>query len=168
MAVKHSYCKKSVGTWKMCINLTSLNKFCPKDSYPLPLIVDQFIDRRIGHELFSFINAHSDYNQIPMNKTNEEKSSFISEIGTYCYTRMSFGLKNIGVTFQKLMDKIFKNQINRNVEDAYINDILVKSKLKTNHFQDLEETFSNLRKSGIKLKPSKCIFGVEKKSFSAM
>lgn len=107
--------KKSVGTWRMCIDFASLNKFCPKDSYPLPWI-DQLINRSSSHELLSFMDAYSGYNQIPMNKHDEEKTSFISEIRTFCYTKMSFGLKNAGATFQRLMDEIFKNQVNRNVE----------------------------------------------------
>lgn len=91
--------KKSEGTWRMCIDFTSLNKFCPKDSYPLPLI-DQLIDRSTGYELLSFMDAYSGYNQIPMCKKDEDKTSFISETGTFCYTKMSFGLKNAGAIFK--------------------------------------------------------------------
>lgn len=156
--------KKVVGGWKMCIDFTSLNKFCPKDSYPLPLI-DQLINKSTGYELLSFLDAYSGYNQISLHKSDEEKTSFISEMGTYCYTRMSFGLKNAGATFQRLVDKVFKTQINRNVE-VYVNDILIKSKERKSHAKDIKDTFDNLRNSGIKIKPSKCIFGVNKGKFS--
>lgn len=77
---------------------------------------------------------------------------------------MPFRLKNTGATFKRLMDKIFVKQISRNVE-VYLDDILVKSKIKENHFKDLEETFNNLRKSGVKLKPSKCTFGIKEGKF---
>lgn len=147
----------------MCIDFTSLNKFCPKDSYPLPLI-DQLIDRSAGYELLSFLDAHSKYNQISLHKCDEEKTSFTSEIGTFCYTRMPFGLKNAGATFQRLVDRVFKSQINRNVE-VYVDDILIKSKMRENHLKDIKKTFDNLRSSGIKIKPSKCIFGVNKGKF---
>lgn len=155
--------KKALGEWRICIDFTSLNKFCPKYSYPLPLI-DQLIDTSTGYKLLSFLDAHSGYNQISLTKSYEEKTSFISEIGTFCYTRMPFGLKNAGATFQRLIDKIFKSQVGRNVE-VYVDDILVKSEIEENHIADLEETFSNLKKSGIKLKPSKCTFGIKEGKF---
>lgn len=72
---------------------------------------------------------------------------------------MPFGWKNAGATFQRLMDKVFKDQIERNIE-VYVYDILVKSTKTENHWRDLEETFSKIRKAGIKLKPEKCTFGV--------
>lgn len=59
-----------------------------------------------------------------MKKEDEEKMAFITEAGTFCFTVMSFGLKNAGATFQWLMDKIFKNQIGWNVE-VYSDGILV-------------------------------------------
>lgn len=62
------------------------------------------------------------------------------------------------------MDKIFKDQIRRNLE-VYEDDISVKSKSGKSHPQDLEETFSNLRKFGVKIKPSKCTFGVKEGKF---
>lgn len=72
---------------------------------------------------------------------------------------MPLDLKNVGATFQHLMDKIFKTQIVRNLEVG-VDDILVKYKVKEDHWQDLVETFYNLRKPNVKLKPNKCVFGV--------
>ncbi|KAL0394641.1 UNVERIFIED_CONTAM: hypothetical protein Slati_4430300 [Sesamum latifolium] len=72
---------------------------------------------------------------------------------------MPFGLKNAGATYQRLMDKIFRPQIGRNVE-VYVDDMLVKSKKAEDHVTDLEETFSVFRKYRLKLNPAKCAFGV--------
>ena len=72
---------------------------------------------------------------------------------------MSFGLKNAGVTFQRLMNKMFTHQIGRNVQ-VYVDDMLVKSLRKKDHLNDLQETFDTLRSYNMKLNPSKCVFGV--------
>ena len=69
-----------------------LNKACPKDCYPLPRI-DLLVDATASHSLMSFINGYSGYNQIYMHLTDEEKTSFIANQGTYCYRVMLFGLK---------------------------------------------------------------------------
>ncbi|KAL0434423.1 UNVERIFIED_CONTAM: hypothetical protein Slati_2776600 [Sesamum latifolium] len=90
---------------------------------------------------------------------DRKKVSFITSTGTFCYVAMPFGLKNIGVTYQRLVDKIFRSQIGRNVE-VYVDDMLVKSKKTEDHIVDLEETFAVLRKYRLKLNPVKCAFGV--------
>ncbi|KAL0420712.1 UNVERIFIED_CONTAM: hypothetical protein Slati_3094100 [Sesamum latifolium] len=72
---------------------------------------------------------------------------------------MPFGLKNAGATYQRLMDKIFRPQLGRNME-VYVDDMLVKSKEVHHHVEDLEETFAALRKYRLKLNPGKCAFGV--------
>lgn len=150
--------RKLTGRWRMCVDFTNLNLACPKDSYPLPSI-GILVDRSARYGILSFMDAYSGYNQVKMCKEDEGKISFITEIGTFCYTVMPFGLKNTGVIFQRLMDKIFKKQIGNNIE-VYVDDILVKSTDMESHWRDLEETFEKIRKAGIKLKPEKCSFGV--------
>ena len=95
-----------------------------------------------------------------MAKEDEPKTAFITPVGTYCYTRMPFGLKNAGATFTRLISRVLAGQHGRNVE-AYFDDIVVKSGLADEHTKDLQETFANLRKDGIKLNPEKCAFGVK-------
>ena len=99
--------KKANGKWRMCIDFKKLKKACPKDSYPLPRI-DQLVDATLGHELLTFMDAFSGYNQIRMVPEDEEKTAFITNRGLYCYRVMPFGLKNAGVTYQRLVNKIFK------------------------------------------------------------
>ncbi|SPT20377.1 unnamed protein product [Triticum aestivum] len=99
------------------------------------------------------------YHQIFMAEEDEEKTTFITPCGTYCFVRMPFGLKNTGPTFARVVHTAFEPQIHRNVE-AYMDDIVVKSKDKATLVQDLDETFANLRKINLKLNPEKCVFGV--------
>uniref|UniRef100_A0A2N9H4C4 Uncharacterized protein n=1 Tax=Fagus sylvatica TaxID=28930 RepID=A0A2N9H4C4_FAGSY len=97
--------------------------------------------------------------QIVMDENDQEKTSFITSRGLFCYKVMPFGLKNAGATYQRLMNRMFHDQIGRNVE-VYVDDMLVKSKEEDGHLDDLRETFQTLRKYQMKLNPSKCAFGV--------
>jgi hypothetical protein len=127
--------KKSNGKWRMCIDFTDLNKAYPKDSFPLPQI-DMLVNSTAGHRLLSFMDTFSGYNQIRMHPADQEKTAFITDQGIYCYQVMPFGLKNAGATFQRLMNKMFREQIGRNME-VYLDDILVKSVLSIDHVGDL-------------------------------
>ncbi|KAL0411720.1 UNVERIFIED_CONTAM: Pro-Pol polyprotein [Sesamum latifolium] len=154
---------KPGGKWRMCIDFRDLNKACPKDFYPLPRI-DQLVDSTSGCELLSMMDASQGYHQIMLAPEDRKKVSFITSEGTFCYVAMPFGLKNAGATYQRLVDKIFRPQIGRNVE-VYVDDMLVKSKKAADHVKDLEETFSVLRKYKLKLNPAKCAFGVQSGRF---
>ncbi|KAL0416725.1 UNVERIFIED_CONTAM: hypothetical protein Slati_3504400 [Sesamum latifolium] len=90
---------------------------------------------------------------------DHKRASFITSDSTFCYVAIPFRLKNAGATYQKLVDKIFRPQLGRNME-VYVDDMLVKSKEALNHVKDLEETFTVLRKYRLKLNPGKCAFGV--------
>ena len=90
--------KKANGKWQLCIDFTDVNRACPKDSFPLPRI-DLIVDTTAGHKLLSFMDAFSGYNQIKMDPSDQEKTSFVTGQGTYCYQVMSFGLKSAGVTY---------------------------------------------------------------------
>uniref|UniRef100_A0A2N9ET33 Uncharacterized protein n=1 Tax=Fagus sylvatica TaxID=28930 RepID=A0A2N9ET33_FAGSY len=155
--------KKANGKWRMCVDFTDLNKACPKDSFPLPRI-DQLVDSTAGHRLLTFMDAFSGYNQIMMDESDQEKTSFITSKGLFCYRVMPFGLKNAGATYQRLMNKMFHHQIGRNME-VYVDDMLVKTKDDMKHLEDLKETFETLRQYRMKLNPSKCVFGVSSGKF---
>ncbi|CAA0814729.1 Unknown protein, partial [Striga hermonthica] len=151
--------RKALNKWRMCIDFRDLNLACPKDYYPLPRI-DQLVDSTAVCELLSMMDASQGYHQIPLCPKDQSKVSFVTSKGTYCYVVMPFGLKNAGATYQRLMDRMFKSQIGRNIE-VYVDDILVKSKASTSHPDDLRETFQTLRAFGMKLNPNKCAFGVK-------
>ena len=107
------------------------------------------------HELLSFMDAFSSYNQIKMKEEDQEKTSFVTSQGLFCYKVMPFGLKNAGATYHRLMNKMFTHQLERNVQ-VYVDDMLVKN-VREN---DLQDTFNTLRLYNMKLNPSKCVFGV--------
>jgi hypothetical protein len=143
---------KPNGAMRMCIDFTDLNKACPKDPFLLPRI-DQIMDSTAGFDLLCFLVVFSCYNQIKMAVDDEENMVFIT-------------LKNVRATFQQAMRKCLGTQIGCNVE-AYIVDIVVKSRSKETLIDDLHETFANLCKVQLKLNPEKCTFGVPSRSCSA-
>ena len=94
-----------------------------------------------------------------MEESDQKKTSFITSQGLFYYKVMPFGLKNVGATYQRLMNKMFTHQIGRNVQ-VYVDDMLVKSLREDDHLGDLQETFDTLQTYNMKLNPSKCAFGV--------
>nr|GEZ86529.1 reverse transcriptase domain-containing protein [Tanacetum cinerariifolium] len=104
-------------------------------------------------------DAYKGYHQIQLVTADEEKTSFHTGQGVYCYTKMPFGLKNGGATYQRLMDKAFESQMGRNIE-VYVDDLVVKSYTEAEMVRDIEETFQTLRKINMKLNPKKCSFGL--------
>ena len=94
-----------------------------------------------------------------MHEADQEKTSFVTSQGLFCYKVMPFDLKNSGATYQRLMNKMFTQQIGRNVQ-VYVDDMLVKSRREKDHLEDLKETFNTLRSYNMKLNPRKCAFGV--------
>ena len=98
--------KKASRKWRMCVEFTDLNKACSKDSYPL-LWVDILVDSTAQHQLLSFMDVFSGYNQIRMHEDNQEKTSFVTSQGLFYYKVMPFGLKNEGAMYQRLMNKMF-------------------------------------------------------------
>ena len=105
------------------------------------------------------MDAFSGYNQIKMEEADQEKTSFVTSQGLFCYKVMPFGLKNVGATYQRLMNKMFAHQIRRNVQ-VYVDDMFVKSLREGDHLDDLRETFNTLRSYNMKLNPKKCAFDV--------
>jgi hypothetical protein len=95
-----SSAKKISNEWRMCVDYTDLNTHCPKDPFGLPRI-DQVIDSTAGCDLLCFLDCYSGYHQIAIKEEDQEKTAFITLFGAYCYTTMSFGLKNAGATYQR-------------------------------------------------------------------
>ncbi|KAJ0753087.1 putative nucleotidyltransferase, Ribonuclease H [Helianthus annuus] len=134
--------KKPDGSWRMCINFKDLNKACPKDCYHLPEI-DLKVDSLIGFPFKCFLDAYKGYHQIQMKKDDEEKTAFHTDKGIFCYQKIPFDFKNAGATYQRLVDKAFTGQIGKNME-AYMDDLVIKSKTEGQMLDDIQETFWNL------------------------
>jgi hypothetical protein len=105
------------------------------------------------------LDVYSSYHQISLAIDDEEKIVFITPFGVFCYTKMAFGLTNGGATYQKCIHIILEPQIGRN-DEAYIDDVVVKSKKHVDLLDNLKETFDNLRNYKMMLNLKKYVFSV--------
>ena len=128
--------KKKSGKWRVCVDFMDLNKACPKDPFPMPRI-DQLVDTTVGHPQMSFLDVFQGYHQILLALDNQEKTVFVTSTGNYHYKVMPFDLKNVGSTYKRIMTKMFKPRLGKNIE-IYIDDMVVKSKVVFEHVGDLE------------------------------
>ena len=115
------------------------NKACPKDPFLIPRI-DQLVDTTVGHPRMNFLDSFQGYHQIPLALVDQEKTTFVMPTGNYHYKVMPFGLKNAGLTYQRMMTKMFEPQLGKNIE-VYIDDMVVKSKTNIEHVNDLGSVF---------------------------
>jgi len=155
--------KKKNGKWRVCVDFTNLNETCPKDPSLIPRI-DQLVDATVGHPRMSFLDVFQGYHQISLALDDQEKTAFIMPTGNYHYKVMSFGLKNAGSTYQRMMTRMFEPQLGKNIE-VYIDDMVVKSKAESKHVSDLRSIFKVLREHKLRLNASKCSFGVSSGKF---
>jgi hypothetical protein len=102
--------RKKNNEWRMSVDYTDLNKYCPKDHFGLPRI-DQVVDLTAGCVLLCFLDCYSGYHQIVLKEVDQIKTAFINPFGTYAYKSMSFGLKNAGATYQRAIQMCFANQL---------------------------------------------------------
>jgi hypothetical protein len=155
--------KKKNGQIRCCVDFCNLNKACSKDEFLLPNM-DLLIDSVAGHAMFSFMDGFSGYNQIFMSPKDAEKTAFRTPIGKFYYIVMPFGLKNAGATYQRTMTAMFHDMMHREIED-YVDDIVVKSKTREDHFGILKRVFERCRLYKLKMNPLKCAFGVSAGKF---
>ncbi|KAL0457991.1 UNVERIFIED_CONTAM: putative protein K02A2.6 [Sesamum latifolium] len=111
---------------RVCVDFRDMNNACLKDDFPLP-IAELMIDATTGHEVLSFMDGSSGYNQIGMAPADEELRGFRTPKGIYCYKVMPFGLKNAAARYQRAMQMIFDDMLHKNIE-CYIDDLVLKSK----------------------------------------
>ncbi|GJU27195.1 reverse transcriptase domain-containing protein [Tanacetum coccineum] len=155
--------KKHDGSWRMCVDFKDLNKVCPQDGYPLPEI-DWKVESLCGYPFKCFLDTYKGYHQIKMAEEDEEKIAFITSQWIFCYTKMSFGLKNAEATYQCLVDRAFQKQIGRNLE-VYVDDFVIKSYTEEEIIRDIAETFKTLRQINMKLNPKKYTFKMQEGMF---
>lgn len=150
--------RKKNGQIRVCVDFRDVKKACPKDDFPLP-ITELMVDSTTGHELLTFMDGSSGYNQIFMAEEDKLHTAFRTPKGIYCYKVMPFGLKNAGATVKKVMTHIFDDLLHKQVE-CYVDDLVVKTKRREDHVADLRIVFKRLRKYNLKMNPLKCAFGV--------
>ena len=107
----------------------------------------------------SFLDVFQGYHQIPLALDDQQKTAFVTSIGNYHYKLMPFGLKNVLSTYQRMMTRMFEPQLGKNIE-IYIDDMVLKSKLESEHVSNLGNIFEILRKHKLHFNASKCSFGV--------
>ena len=112
----------------------------------------------------SFLDAFQGYHQIPLALNDQENIAFVTPIGNYHYKVMPFGLKNVGSTYQRMMTRMFEPQLGKSIE-VYEDDMVVKSKVVSEHVGDLRAIFDILREHKLCLNASKCSFGVRSGKF---
>ena len=110
----------------------------------------------------SFLDAFQGYHQIPLALDDQEKTALVTPIGNYHYKVMPFSLKNAGSTYQRMMTRMFKPQLGKGIE-VYIDDMVVKSKVVSEHVGDLGNIFEILKKHKLCLNTSKVLIwcGIE-------
>jgi hypothetical protein len=135
--------KKNKVDWRMCIDYTDLNKHCPKDPFELPRI-DQVVDSTAGCSMLSFLDFYFGYHQIRLAKEDEENTAFITSFGAFCYTSMSFSLKNAGATYQRAIQTCLANHWGKRVE-AYVDVVVIKTRNPDSFIEDLQQVFNSLR-----------------------
>ena len=150
--------KKKNGKWRVCVDFTDLNKACLKDPFPMPRI-DQLVDATARHPRMSFLDAFQGYHQILLALEDQKKTTFMTPTRNYHYKVMPFGLKNAGSTYQRMMTRMFELQLGKNIE-IYVNDMVVKRKVVSDHLGDLDDIFDTLRRQKLRLNASKCSFGM--------
>ena len=129
---------------RVCVDFRDLTKASPKDDFPLPHI-DILVDSTTGHSMLSFMDGFSWYNNIMMAPEDMEKTSFITEWGTYCYRVMPFGLKNVRSTYERVATTLFHDMMHRDVE-VYMDDMIVKSRDRVDHLATLQRFFERIRR----------------------
>ncbi|WKA12921.1 hypothetical protein VitviT2T_030264 [Vitis vinifera] len=144
MDCEHRSSEEKNGKIRVCVNFRDLNNACPKYDFPLP-IIELMVDATTDHGTLSFMDGSSGYNQIRLGPRDEELTAFRTPKGIYYYKVMPFGLNNAGATYQHAMQKIFDDMLHKNVE-CYVDDLVVKSRKREDHLQDLRMVFDYYQK----------------------
>jgi len=152
--------KKKNETIGVCIDFRDLNLATPKDEYPMH-VAKMLVDSTAGFEYLSMLDRYSGYNQIFIAEDYVSKTAFRCRgaLGCYEWLVMPFGLKNDGGMYQRAMNSMFHDFIEKFMQ-VYIDDIVVKSSSEDDHLSHLRQSFERIRQYGLKMNPLKCAFGV--------
>ncbi|KAL5570640.1 hypothetical protein UlMin_027215 [Ulmus minor] len=157
------FVKKKDGTLRMCIDYRELNKVTIKNKYPLPRIDDLF-DQLQGAAIFSKIDLRSGYHELKIRESDVPKTAFRTRYGHYEFLVMPFGLTNAPAAFMDLMNRVFKEFLDKFVV-IFIDDILIYSKTREDHEAHLELVLQRLKEHRLYAKFKKCEFWIEQVTF---
>ena len=147
---------KKDGRWRMCIDYRALNKQTVKDQFPLPRI-DSLLERLGQATVFTKLDLASGYHQIAMEESSIQKTAFRTNRGHFEFFVMPFGLCNAPATFQRLMNKVFADNLGQFIT-VYLDDILIFSRTMEEHWQHLRWALSRLREAKLYGRLHKCEF----------
>eukprot|EP00253_Pinus_taeda_P029127 PITA_29127 len=151
--------RKKNGEIRLCVDFKNLNKCSKKDNYPLPKM-EHLLQRVSGARVMSFLDGFSGYNKIVVHPEDQEKTAFTTPWGTFMYSKMPFGLMNVGATFQRAMDIAFVGEKDKFVLIS-LDDITVFSSNHKDHLQHLKKVFLKCRQFGNSVNPKKSQFALE-------
>ncbi|MCO5598443.1 hypothetical protein L7F22_052538 [Adiantum nelumboides] len=146
---------KKNGKLRICVDFKKLNEQTIKDPFPLPF-TDTMLNQVAGHEMYSFLDGYSGYNQISLAEEDREKTAFITEWGAFIYLVMPFGLCNAPATFQRAMMTIFSEYLQKFMA-IFLDDFTVYSS-KEKHLDYLRLIFEKCKEKRVCLNPYKCLF----------
>jgi hypothetical protein len=128
--------QKKDGRWRVYVDFRDLNRATPKDEYPMP-VVETLLNVTADNKILCFMDGNAGYNQIFMAPKDIYKTAFRvpSAVGLFEYVVVTFGLKNAGATYQRVMNYIYHDLISKLVE-IYIDDVVVKSTSTRGHLED--------------------------------
>lgn len=154
---------KKTGGVRFCVDYRKLNAITQSDAYPLPTI-QEILDSLAGATVFTSLDLNSGYWQVQMDPASQDKTAFVCSMGLFHFKTMPFGLRNAPATFQRLME-IALGELRRTICFVYLDDIIVFSSNKEQHFQDLQLVMDKLREAGLTVNMKKSKFFQNKLKF---
>ena len=148
--------RKKSGKLRLCVDYRKVNMRTIRDSYPIPKITDIFSALH-GSKYFSCLDLKQGFHQVPMAETSKEITAFVCPFGLFEFERMSQGLKNSPLTFQRLMEKCV-GDMNLKELLVYLDDLIIHGRSLEEAEERLFKTLDRLRSFGLKLDPKKCKF----------
>jgi hypothetical protein len=148
--------RKTDGTMRLCVDYRKINAVTKTESFPMPNI-NQCIYKARNIKYFTKLDLVRGYYQVPIDNNSKQYTAFSTTKNHFQFKRLSFGLKNSGIAFQKVMQQILSPHLNSNII-IYIDDILILSENFTEHLDSVSKILTTLKKNGIKIKVKKCDF----------
>lgn len=146
----------NIPKWRLVIDYRKLNEKTIEDKHPIPNI-DDLLDKLGKCNYFTTLDLASGFHQIQVHPNSIEKTAFSTESGHYEFLRMPFGLRNAPATFQRMINSVLRNFINKNCL-VYMDDVIIFSTSLEEHLLYLDQILKTLSDKGLKIQLDKCEF----------